>query len=186
MQTKLLSEEIGILQADYKARTRPYLAVENIEINESTGSFIDILINVKNYGQSPATGVYLDQVVIGGADVKYDEETGRYTFTYTGSDTENPQERSTTDNDTDISVTPSGGYVTALIEKDYAPDLIFFPGREQVLPATVHKPTYQATVLETRVMHILIEYSWGSEQYYYVAKATLQDNVWKVIQDRGK
>ncbi len=162
IQTHSLEKQTQILSEEYEATYRPYLAVEDIATQEGNGSPLEILITVKNYGQMPATKVDLQKVVIGGADVTYDEETGTYTFTYTGDD-----------------------YVTALIDQDYLPDFIFFPGREQIITATVDKSTYQATVLETKVMHIALEYSYGLKRYYYVAKANLQDGIWMVVEERG-
>jgi hypothetical protein len=161
-QTLSLERQAEILSEEYEAAYRPYLAVEDIATQEGNDSSLKILINVRNYGQMPATKVDLEKVVIGGADVKYDEETGTYTFIYTGDD-----------------------YVIALIDQDYPPDFIFFPGKEQIIIATVDKSIYQATVLETKLMHIALVYSYGLERYYYVAKANLQDGIWTVVENRG-
>lgn len=179
-----LEKQTEILSEEYEAAYRPYLAVEDIATQEGNDSSLKILINVRNYGQMPATKVDIQRVVIGGADVKYDEKTGTYTFTYVGGDTESSPKTTPPDDTAGVSVTGSG-WVTALIEQDYPPDFIFFPGKEQIIIATVDKPTYQATVSETKLMHIALEYSYGLKQYYYVAKANLQDGVWKVVENRG-
>jgi len=184
-QTHSIEKQTQLLSEQYKASSRPYLAVEDIATQQGNSSSLRILINVRNHGQVPATKVDLQQVIIGGADIKYDEKTGTYTFFYTSNGTENSPKTMTTDNKTGVSVTGSVGYVTALVEEDYPPDFIFFPGKEQVIIATVHGPTYEATVSETKVMHIALEYSWGLERYFYLAKATLQDGKWKVVENRG-
>jgi len=183
-QTCSLGKQTHILSEQYRLTFRPYLAVENIETKDGNGSSLEILITVKNYGQVPARKVDLQEVVIGGADVTYDEETGTYTFIYTGGGTKSSPETTTPDDTTGVSITVSG-YVIALIEQDYPPDFIFFPGKEQIITATVDKPTYQATVLETNLMHIALLYSYGLERYYYVAKADLQDGIWTVVEHRG-
>jgi len=177
LQTQLLAKQ-------YKATFRPSLGVENITTQEGNNSSLDILIEVKNYGQVPATKVDLEKVIIGGADVQYDEKTG-YTFIYTSHGTESPPKTTTTDNNTGVSITVSGGLLVALINENYPPDIIFFPGQAQVINATVDKPTYEATVSEMKVMYVALLYSSGRDQYYCVAKATLQDDIWKVIQNRG-
>lgn len=182
-QTRSLEKQTQILSEEYKATYRPYLAVEDIATQEGNGSSLSIQINVRNYGQVPATNVSLQKVVVGGA-VEYDQKTGIYTFIYTSNGTESSPKTTATDNTTGVSVTVSG-YVVALIEQDYPPDFIFFPGKEQLVIATVDKPTYQATVSETKLMYIALEYSYGLERYYYVAKATLQDGIWRVVENRG-
>lgn len=184
-QTQVLSEQYQLLAEQYKATFRPSLGVENITTQDGNNSSIDILIDVKNYGQVPATKVDLAKVIIGGADVRYDEKTKTYTFTYTSNGTESPPKTTPTDNNTGVSITVSGGLLVALINENYPPDIIFFPGQDQVIIATVDKPTYQATVSETKVMYVALLYSSGLDQYYCVAKATLQDDTWKVIQNRG-
>jgi hypothetical protein len=166
-QTLSLGKQTQILSKEYEATYRPYLAVENIETKDGNGSSLEILIiTVKNYGQMPATKVDLQKVVIGGADVKYNEETGTYMFIYGSGDT-------------------FSGYLIARIDQDYPPDFIFFPGKEQIIIATVDKSTYQAVVLETKLMHVALEYSYGLERYYYLAKAELQNGLWKVVENRG-
>jgi len=162
-QTHSLQEQTRILSEQYRATYRPYLAVENITTQSENGSSLSILIDVKNYGQVPATKVNLEKVVIGGASIHYDPETGVYTFTYIS----------------------DGAYVVPLVGQNYPPDLLFFPNREQLITVSVDKPTYDATVLETQVMHVALLYSFGLDQYYYVAKATLQNDAWEVIEDRG-
>ena len=162
-QTRFVEEQTRILSEQYGATFRPYLAIENITTQSENGSSLSVLIDVKNYGQVPATNVSLEKVVIGGASIHYDTETGVYTFTYIS----------------------DGTYVVPLVGQNYPPDLLFFPNREQLITVSVDKPTYDATVLETQVMHVGLLYSLGLDQYYYVAKATLQNDIWKVIEDRG-
>jgi hypothetical protein len=163
-QTRSAQEQTRILSEEYRATFRPSLSVENITTQDVKNSFIDILITVKNHGQVPATQVDLEKVIIGGADIEYDQETGSYTFIYTG----------------------NGTYVTPLVGQNYPPDLIFFPGKEQlIIVRDAHKPTYETTVSETKMMHLALVYSSGRDQYYYIAKATLQNNTWKVIEHRG-
>ena len=164
-QTHSLGKQTRLLAEQYEASYRPYLAVEDIVTQEVNNSSISILISVRNYGQTPAIKVDLNNVIIGGADVEYDEKNGIYTFWYESA--------------------ANSGLVATLNEEAYPPDFIFFPGKEQVIIATVHGPTYEATVSETKVMHIALEYSWGLERYFYLARATLQEGIWTVVENRG-
>ena len=160
----LLGRQTHLLVQEHRATFRPSLSVENITTQDGNDSFLDILITVKNHGQVPATQVDLEKVIIGGADIEYDEKTGIYTFIYTGNST----------------------YVTPLVGQNYPPDLIFFPGKEQlIIVRDAHKPTYEDTVSATKVMYVALLYSTGRDQYYYIAKATLQNDTWKVIEHRG-
>ncbi len=54
-QTRSAAEQTCILSDQYRATYRPYLAIENIETQNENGSSLSILIDVKNYGQNPAT-----------------------------------------------------------------------------------------------------------------------------------
>ena len=163
-QTRSLEEQTRILSEEYRAAYRPYLAIENITTQSENGSSFNIQINVKNYGQIPATNVSLQKVIIGGADVEYDRKTGIYTFIYTS----------------------NGTYVVSLVGQNYPPDFIFFPGKEQLIVVPdVDRPTYETTVLETKVMYVALLYSSGLDQYYYIARATLEKDTWKVMEHRG-
>lgn len=160
----ILGIQTHLLVQEHRATFRPSLSVENITTLDGNNSFLDILITVKNHGQVPATQVNLEKVIIGGANIEYNQKTGIYTFIYTS----------------------SGGYVVPLVGQNYSPDLIFFPGKEQlIIVPDVHKPTYEDTVSETKVMYVALLYSSGRDQYYYIAKATLQNDTWKVIEHRG-
>jgi len=158
-----LGIETHLLVQEHRATFRPSLCVENITTQDANGSSLDILISVKNYGQVPATPAHL-QVIIGGADIEYHEKTGTYTFIYTS----------------------NGTYVVPLLRGNYPPDLIFFPGKEELITVpSVHKPTYEDTVSATKVMYVALQYSSGRDQYYYIAQAALQNGTWKVTEHRG-
>ena len=111
----------------------------------------------------PATQVDLEKAIIGGADIEYNQKTGIYTFIYT----------------------INGTYVLPLLGQNYYPNLIFFLGKEEhIIVHDAHKPTYGDTVLATKVMYVALLYSTGRDQYYYIAKATLQNDTCKVIEHR--
>lgn len=83
----ILGIQTYLLVQEHRATFRPSLSVENITTQNGNDSSLDILISVKNYGQVLATQVDLEKVIIGGADIEYDQKTGIYTFIYTSSGT---------------------------------------------------------------------------------------------------
>lgn len=186
-QTRSLQEQTQIIQSDYEARNRPYLAIGNITTSEGKANSVEVSISVMNYGLAPATKVYLTDVLVGGENVGYDENTGIYTFTYSGKCDESSPTNQITDEKTGITITACG-YVTALVNREqYPPDLLFFPGMTQSLAATFdNKLVYEATVTDTRVINVALTYSWTTKSYYCLAMATMEDDgSWVVKQQRG-
>lgn len=187
-QTCSLQQQTKILQADYEARNRPYLSIQKIATSASGGNSITVRIDVNNYGLVPATNVSPTDVVVGGIDVRYNENTGTYTFSYMGKCDESSAKTQITDEKTGITITTYACYVTALINKEqYPSDLLFFPGMPQSLTAEFdNKPVYEATVADTRVINVALSYSWATKSYYCLAMATLQDDgSWQIKQQRG-
>ena len=171
-QTNSLEKETQILSQEYEATYRPYIAVENIDIKEKDGdsSSFEILITVKNYGQTPAEGVAPTGLFIGEVGVKYIYEQLKTT-------PHNVWGWAPSVATSDYSIS-----YTAL---DYPEDSISFPGKEQIITMTVDKSPYQAEILETKLVHILLGYSYGPARYYYLVGAELQNGSWTIVENRG-
>ena len=188
IQTNGQREQTRILQADYEARNRPYLAIQRIVTSDSTGNSVIVRIDVNNYGSVPATNVFPTDVVVGGRDVSYDENSGTYTFSYMSECDESSPKTKIIDEVTGTTITAYECYVTALVNKEqYPSDLLFFPGMTQGLTAEFdNKPVYEATVADTKVINIALSYSWATKSYYCLARATMQDDgSWQIEQQRG-
>lgn len=145
--------QTNTLRSDYEARTRPYLAIEDIAIEEGNGNWLYILIDVASFGEVPATNVNLQEILMGGEDICW---------------------------------TSTRDYVIPPQYRDFASDLICFPGKHNSIPVPVYKATWESAVMEGSVMEIALTYSWRERQYWYVAKATLQsDSKWSIASERG-
>ena len=55
----LIAATYGAITAykDYQAKARPYLAIEKLEFNESTGDIIHLVIGLTNFGERSATNI---------------------------------------------------------------------------------------------------------------------------------
>jgi len=157
-QTAYLAEQTRTLKEDYEKRTRAYLAVDGITVQQGNSSeYVDILISIKNFGQVPATkltfgNVTEDQrgIIIGGKDVTYDESTGGFTFIYHGNCTNEcppcqPADK-TQGSSFNITICVCPCYIPAIIG-EVPTDLMFIPGRGQNITASAPKSTYAAAVL---------------------------------------
>lgn len=186
-QTAYLADQTQTIQADYEKRTRPYLAVEGIVVQEGNSSeFRDIIITIRNFGQLPATGMTFGNVsknqrgiVIGGEDVIYDETAGEIIFIYHG-ECSNVCPRCTGG----ICACPC--YIVPITMEDLPTDLIFFPERSINVRISALKSTYEATIMKPNVMHVAFTYYRGEAKYYYVARATSKvDGSWVIDAERG-
>jgi hypothetical protein len=59
----LMMRQTNIMQSDYEARTRPYLAIEQITLEEEGNDYY-LVISVTNFGERPATDVKLGQLSV--------------------------------------------------------------------------------------------------------------------------
>jgi len=69
--------QTNTLLSDYEARTRPYLAIEDIAIEEGNDNWLYIVIDVASFGGVPATNVNLEEILMGGEDICW-TSTERY------------------------------------------------------------------------------------------------------------
>lgn len=59
------------LSSDYEARSRPYLAIEDIAIEKENGDWLYVWIEIVNLGEVAATNIRLDELRMGGEDIAW-------------------------------------------------------------------------------------------------------------------
>lgn len=205
-QTRTLAEQTNTLQSDYMKRTRPYLRITGITVQEGSSSdVIDVVLELQNAGQVPATKAWLGEreggevgIYIGAEDLKYDESTGKFTATNpTGlcmpslsAETtivpkSTPVEKSSgTSIGITITVTPC--WLAAINKTGVPEDQIFYPNIPGYQIITVNKSAYYEAlkILDTAhrdSMQIGLKYYGEGHEYYYIATLQkLPDNTWIV------
>lgn len=164
--------QVGIARADLEAKTRPYLSIENIRVEDKGEDWITIMIGINNLGELPATRVQPENIVMGGKQIAWISEPDEYY----------PAQNHTTEDGVIIS---AGGVVVIPEYSDLPDDMIFFPQKLNTIKMPVHGTTWRTTITDGSVMDIGLDYSWGDRQYWYVATAMLSEGEWKVILERG-
>ena len=184
-QTSYLAEQTQILQSDYENRTRPYLAVEGVDVQPGNSTeYLDILIEIENRGSLPITKLYLGNVskgepgiIIGGRDLSYNKSTGEFTAPRHGEcvqssppeSAESPPPENTGGTSAQIRITATPCYIPPLGKTDFPEDLIFYPGKRGHITVTVLRSTFEATCEEANVMQIGLLYYYEGTKYYYIA-----------------
>ena len=166
--------QVSIARADLEARTRPYLSIENIGVNDTGEDWISIMIGINNLGEIPVTRVQLGRILMGGEQIAWTD--GQPYEDY-------PAINYTTGEG--VTITTSGGILIAPGRSDFPSDMIFFPRKLNTVEVPVYGTTWRATITEGSVMDIGLTYFWGDRQYEYVATAVLADGEWRVILERG-
>lgn len=64
------------IKADYEARTRPYLVINNIDpqIEKGYENWFPLLITIENFGEVPATNVCIESIIMGGENIVWISE----------------------------------------------------------------------------------------------------------------
>jgi len=184
-QTNYLAEQTQVLQSDYENRTRPYLAVDGVEVEPGNSTeYLDILIEIENRGSLPITKLYLGNVskeepgiIIGGRDLSYNKSTGEFTAPRHGEcvqssppeSAESPPPENTGGTSAQIRITATPCYIPPLSKTDFPEDLIFYPGKRGHITVTVLRSTFEATCEEADVMQIGLLYYYEGTKYYYIA-----------------
>ena len=181
IQTNSLQQQTHTLQSDYEARTRPYLSVGNITVEQyGNTSFVDIMIDIFNRGQLPATKVDLPKIVLGPL-LNFNEKTN--TISIIGTE-ECPEPMVTVVEGTPtISVCPT--YLTSISQEGFPSDYIFFPEMHHTITVRTDKSQYDAAITKWGAMSIAIPYRFSDKVYYYIAEAEMQGGEWTVKFHRG-
>jgi hypothetical protein len=172
VQASLAKSALELSRADLEAKTRPYLSIENIQVEDKGEDWITIMIGINNLGELPATRVQPENIVMGGKQIAWISEPDEYY----------PAQNHTTEDGVIISV---GGVIVIPEYSDLPDDMIFFPQKLNTIKMPVHGTTWRTTITDESVMDIELKYSWGDRQYWYVATVILSEGEWKVILERG-
>lgn len=173
-QTSLLTEQTSILQADYETRSRPYIAVEDVQIEyiqvDERRVLPQVVLDVKNWGVMPAEDIRLARIELH----QLLEPTPTPELTC-----------STLDNGITICV---GGiaepHLTASMTGMY--DRILYPGRmlRVKLPIEGSAAVYFQDILENGKLKIVLSYSGGGNSYSYSAEIRQIDGTWQITSER--
>jgi hypothetical protein len=160
-------------RADLEARTRPYLSIESVLVEDRGEDWLSIMVGINNLGEMPATRVQLRRILMGGEQIAW--TNGQPYEDYPG-----------TTNTTEGGVTiTAGGILIAPGRSDFPANMIFFPQKLNMVEVPAYGATWRATITEGSVMDIGLTYFWGDRQYEYVATAMLSEGEWKIILERG-
>lgn len=182
LQTTSLQQQTRILQSDYESRSRPYLAVENIIIQQDGNSSpLDIVIDITNHGQLPTGKVYLPKVVLA-PHIDFNEKTRTFEIEAPGNISCPTPPPSLGD---EPWIAACEGLLTFIGVEGFPPDSIFFPETHYSIIVHTDKSQFEAAVGKWGVMNIGIAYLSGERLHYYIAEATIQDGKWVVKYHRG-
>jgi hypothetical protein len=175
-QVGLASCELKVSRADLEARTRPYLSIEKIALNNTGDGWISTNITINNLGEIPATRVQFGEICLNGTKIAGTSQPGKdyparvHTYTTEGGVT--------------ITYT-EGRLVVAPMCLGLPYDVIFFPQKPTTIELLTCGSVQESAITEGTVIDIGLNYSWGDKQYEYVATAVMSDGEWRVILERG-
>lgn len=163
--------QVSIAKADLEARTRPYLSIENIGLNDTGEGWISINITINNLGEIPATRVRLGGAYLDGNPIALSSR---------------PAE------DYPVIVHTTGDGVNITINRtlvvsyaDLPDDMIFFPQKPTTITLPVSGSLRESAITDGSIIDIELKYAWGDRQYWYMATVMLSEGQWKVILERG-
>jgi len=177
-QTEMLRQQTSILQADFEARSRPYLVIEDIQIEDKTtveGKILDVKtqvrLDVKNYGTLPATDIRLASIE----------------FSPLLEPTPTPELTCFTQED-GIEICVALGYGLPHL---YAPmsdiyDKILYPARVLHVDLLIEGSSIMhfQDFAKNGKMIIILNYSSGDKSYSYSAEVTQLDGIWQVTSEK--
>ena len=171
IQVSIARSGLEMARADLEARTRPYLSIENIGLNDTGEGWISINITINNLGEIPATRVQLGEISVDGTQIAGSSQPAE----------DYPVRIHTTEDGVTIAITE--GLVVAYA--NLPDDMIFFPQKPNTIKKLVPGSIRKSAITDGSVMDIELKYSWGDRQYWYVATVMLSEGEWKVISERG-
>jgi len=172
-QVGLAQCELAVSRADLEARTRPYLSIQKIGLNNTGDGWISTDITINNLGEIPAT-----RVQFGGISLDGEPIAG-----ITQPDKDYPARVHTTEDG--VTITTTGGLVVTPMHSGLPYDMIFFPQKPNTIELLTCGSIQTSAITEGSVIDIGLNYSWGDRQYECVATAVMSDGEWRVILERG-
>lgn len=165
--------QVSIARADLEARTRPYLSIEKIGLNNTGDGWISTNITINNLGEIPATRVQFGEISLDGERIAGISQP----------DKDYPVRVHTIEDGVTITIT--GGLVVIPMHSGLPYDMIFFPQKPNTIELLTCGSIRTSAITEGSVLDIGLNYSWGDRQYEYVATAVMSDGEWRVILERG-
>ncbi|MCJ7791125.1 MAG: hypothetical protein MUP49_01720 [Dehalococcoidia bacterium] len=173
VQVSIARSELEIARADLEARTRPYLSIEKIGLNNTGDGWISTNITINNLGEIPATRVQFGDISLNGTKMAGTSQP----------DKDYPARVYTTEDG--VTITYSGGLVVTPMYSGLPYDMMFFPQKPNTIELLTLGSVQTSAITEGSVIDIGLNYSWGDKQYEYVATAVMSDGEWRVILERG-
>ena len=164
--------QVSIARADLEARTRPYLSIEKIGLNNTGDGWISTNITINNLGEIPATRVQFGEISLDGQPIAGISQP----------DKDYPARVHTIEDGVTIT---AGGLVVTPMHSGLPYDMIFFPQKPNTIELLTCGSIRTSAITEGTVIGIGLNYSWGDKQYEYVATAVMSDGEWRVILERG-
>ena len=155
MQTNTLNKQTTILQADFEARNRPYLAIDDIQMGLVSGGSSNVTLNVRNYGVVPATDVKLRQMNV-------------YHGVYI------PTPKSCIETEQGVTLCGQGILTHATVSVKPSSNRIFYPGRLGQINFTMDEQTH-TDIGAFGGFTIILQYSSGEDDYAYKADVVIKD-----------
>jgi len=170
-QVGLAKSALEVSRADLEARTRPYLSIEKVGVNNTGDGWISTNITINNLGEMPATHVNFGDVLLNGAKIAGTEPDIDYpTWVYTTED--------------GVTIT-GGGLVTIPPHSGPPTDMMLFPQKPTTIGVLTLGSVQYSAITEGSILEIGLDYSWGDRQYECMATALWSEGEWKVILQTG-
>lgn len=170
-QVGLAKHQLETSRVDLEARTRPYLSIERIGLNEAGERWISINITINNLGETPATRVGLRGVYLDGNPIALSSRPAEDypVIVHTIRD--------------GVNITINRTIVVSYA--DLPDEMIFYPQKPTTIRLLVSGSIRTSAITDGSVMDIELIYSWGHREYWYMATVMLSDRQWEVILERG-
>lgn len=156
------------------ATTRPYLSVESVTEEDNDDENVYILVGVINLGQLPATNVDVTSIRMDKEEWQRTEYIQTPARTYTSGC---------------VTITVSGWVIVTPDpeeRRDFPSSLVFYPQKLRRFVIPVSKDKWETSVHTGSVIELKLEYSWGKNDYWYVATYILDTNgEWNISLERG-
>ena len=173
IQVNIARSGLEMARADLVARTRPYLSIEGIGLNNAGDGWISTNITINNLGDIPATRVQFPKISLDGVPIAGISQPDKdYPFTV----------HTTEDG---VTVTSTGGIVVIPTHSGLPDDMIFFPQKPDTIQLLTLGSVQMSAITDGSILDIGLTYSWGDKQYEYVATAVMSEGEWTIILERG-
>jgi len=174
IQVNIAKLDLEIARADLEARTRPYLSIEKIGLNNTGDGWISTNITINNLGEIPATRVNFGDILLNGTKIAGTSEP----------DIDYPAWVYTTEEG--VTVT-GGGLVTIPPHSGPPNDMMLFPQKTTTIEVLTLGSVQYSAITEGSILKIGLDYFWGDRQYECMATALWSESEgeWKVILQTG-